>query len=105
MKRIMTFLTFLFLSVPIAVMARWHGDGMGYWGGCGFGRYFGFGGGGIMMIVTIVILALLIFFGFKMIKSGQTNPFKSQDPLTILKTRYAKGEISKEEFNEMKKDM
>jgi putative membrane protein len=105
MKRIITFITFLFLTVPIAVMARWHGDGMGYWNGCGsFGRYFGFGHG-IMAIVTIVILALLIIWAVKMIKSGQTNPFKAQDPLTILKTRYAKGEISKDEFNEMKKEM
>jgi len=104
MKRIITFITFLFLSVPIAVMARWRGDGMGYWNGCGFGQYFGFGHG-IMAIVTIVILALLIIWAVKMIKSGQTNPFKTQDPLTILKTRYAKGEISKEEFNEMKKEM
>jgi putative membrane protein len=105
MKRIMTFLTFLFLTVPIAVMARWRGDGMGYGGGCDFGRYFTFGGRGIMMILIFIILILLIIWAVKAIKTGNTNPFKSQDPLTILKTRYAKGEISKEEFNEMKKEL
>jgi putative membrane protein len=105
MKRVFTFLTFLFLSAPVALMARWRGDGTGYWAGCDFGRYFDFGGRGIMMILTIVILVLLIIWAVKTIKTGQTNPFKTQDPLTILKTRYAKGEISKEEYNEMKKEM
>lgn len=30
---------------------------------------------------------------------------QSDDPITILKTRYAKGEITKEEFEEMKKNL
>jgi putative membrane protein len=105
MKRILTFMTFLILTVPVALMARWRGDGYGYCGGYDFGRYFSFGGRGIMMILTIIILVLLIIWAVKAIKTGQSNPFKSQDPLTILKTRYAKGEISKEEFNEIKKEI
>ena len=105
MKKILTFLTFIFLTVPVALMARWRYDGAGCWGDGDFGRYFVFGGRGIMMILTIVVLVLLIVWAFKAIKTGQANPFKSQDPLTILKSRYAKGEISKEEFNEMKKEL
>jgi len=107
LNRIKTILVFMFLTVPAALMAHWNGPG--YWGGpgpgCGFNRFFAFGGGWIMHIVSIIILALIIIFGIKLIKSGKANPFKSEDPLTILKTRYAKGEITKEEFNEMKKEL
>lgn len=98
MKRIIAFFTFLIISAPVALMAQWR-DGYGC---CGFGRNFGFGGWP-MIIITIVILALLVFFAIKMIKS-QGNPFASQDPMSILKSRYAKGEITKEQFQEMKKD-
>jgi len=104
MKRILTFITFLFLMAPVALSARWRGDGAGFWSGCDYGRYFVFGGRGIMMILTIAILVLLIVWAVRAMKR-QGNPFKSQDPLNILKTRYAKGEISKEEYIEMKKEM
>ncbi len=105
MKRISTFFTFLFLTMPVALMARWHGDGFGYCDGYGLGRYFVFGGRGIMMILSIIILVLLIIWAAKALKTGQPNPFKTQDPLTILKARFAKGEISKEEYIEIKKEI
>ncbi len=37
---------------------------------------------------------------------GQSGPAnRSEDPLTVLKTRYAKGEITKEEFEKIKADI
>lgn len=104
MKKTRLLLTLLLLSIPFTLLAQPWRDGYGCWdSGMGFGRYFGFGGG-IMLIFFVIITAFFVFFGVKMIK-GQGNPFSTQDPIAILKGRYAKGEISKEQFQEMKKDL
>lgn len=36
-------------------------------------------------------------------RNAKANPAQSEDPLTVLKVRFAKGEITKTEFEEMKK--
>lgn len=69
------------------------------------------GGGGIfgILLIVIVIWAVFQFSG----KSGMKNPFNNKriggvadgDPLEILKNRYAKGEINKEEYESMKNDL
>jgi len=38
-------------------------------------------------------------------KETTTQPQTSDDPLKILKTRYAKGEITKEEYKELKEEL
>jgi putative membrane protein len=79
-----------------------------------------FGWGGIwgfpwMMIMIVVIIALCVFFGCRGLRrplgSGHrgwgydhNNP-PAETPLEILKRRYAAGEIVKEEFQQMKKDL
>ncbi len=67
-----------------------------FWGGMWFGSVF-----------WIVVLALLIWLVVKNINRedhyrGQNNP---ETALDILKKRYAKGEISKEQFEQMKRDI
>lgn len=69
------------------------------------------GGGGIfgILLIVIVIWAVFQFAG----KGGLNNPFNNkqigggadEDPLQILKNRYARGEISKEEYERMKNDL
>ncbi len=68
------------------------------WGG---GMWFGW----IFWIVIIgAVIWLIISQSGKSRYQNQINPHL-ESPLDILKKRYAKGEISKEQFEEMKKDL
>lgn len=58
---------------------------------------------GFLYLILITALASLIF---SMIFKGiWKDRDKKEDSLEILKSRYAKGEISKEQFESMKKDI
>ncbi|SJZ64773.1 putative membrane protein [Cetobacterium ceti] len=67
---------------------------MDYYGGMWMFPFFG--------IIVFVIIIVLIFKGISGNKSNE-NIFHSESALEILNKRYAKGEISKEEYEEMKK--
>jgi putative membrane protein len=61
-----------------------------------------YGGGSIFMLVFLVALAILIFF---LINQNAKGGAAGETALDILKQRYAKGEIGKEEFEAKKKDL
>ena len=71
---------------------------------------YGFGGHGWGMgfgwLIGLIILGIFIWLVVKVINqnnsSGSSN---NKSALDILKERYAKGEIGKEEFEEKKKDI
>ncbi len=68
------------------------------WGG---GMWFGW----IFWLVIIgIIVWLLINQSGRYRYQNQVNPH-IESPLDILKKRYAKGEITKEQFDQMKKDL
>jgi len=55
-------------------------------------------------IIVIVVIVIVIYF---VVKSGTfegTGISQTETPLEVIKKRYAKGEISKADFNIMKKD-
>lgn len=47
----------------------------------------------------------LIIYGLLHVFRGTPTSHKHQDHIDILKERYAKGEITKEEFDSMKKEL
>lgn len=70
------------------------------------GGMMGYGFGGIFMwIIFIVIVVLVIYFIVSSTKGKNEGSSSKESALDILKKRYAKGEISKEEFERIKKDL
>ncbi len=85
----------------LAGVAYGHGDDrhMGGWPMMGGGMWCA-----IFWIVAAVVVVLILFaLKYFMSKGPAGKPEKSS--LEILKERYARGEISKAEFEEMKKDL
>jgi putative membrane protein len=74
---------------------------------------WGFGAGSLFMIPIFFIIAFwvvviigLVYFVKSIKASGKRNEIKPEETaLDILKKRYAKGEISKEEFDRIKQDI
>ena len=73
----------------------WHyADGMGWW------MVFG----GVWMVIFWGGVIALIVWGIKKITERGSSAQKG-NPLDIARERYAKGEISSEEFEQMKEEL
>lgn len=91
-----------FLTFSDVSFARGYCDW--YTGPWGHMDYFGFGGI-IMWILFLIVIGVAVYLIVQATKSkGLESPFR-ETPMEILKKRYAKGEITKEEFEKMKKDL
>jgi len=65
---------------------------------------FGFGGGLFMILWWVLIIAAIVVLVQWVISSsrrGETRP----DSLEILKQRYARGELSQEQFETMRREI
>ncbi len=73
----------------------WHlHEGMGWW----------MAFGGVWMVVFWVGLIALIIWGVNRL-TRRDDSSRKQSPLDLTKERYAKGEITREEFEKIKKDL
>ncbi|MEN3190507.1 MAG: SHOCT domain-containing protein [Atribacterota bacterium] len=64
---------------------------------------FGYRGGIFMMLMFAIVIGLIIYFIITNTKSNRYTGGFSETSLDIIKERFAKGEITQEEFNKIKK--
>lgn len=86
----------LFLSIVTGLTAcsSGHMNGHGMFHSGGWGMW-------LVWIGLLLAVAAAVFY----LRGGTSFKGREDDPLTILKKRYARGEISKEEFERLKKDI
>lgn len=76
--------------------------------GYGFGRMYG-GPNFFMMIPMIVLLLVLVYFIYKIFSNRQlasvVSPPVSSKAVNILNERFAKGEITEEEYKSIKEQI
>ena len=81
------------------------GYGHGFWGG----HWGGWFPGPVMMLILFAVVAVVVIWivrqsgGNANRRPGDHNGSPGKTPLDILKERFAKGEIDKDEFEERRK--
>jgi putative membrane protein len=79
-------------------MMRWFYEDYGGWG-------WMMGFGGMMMLAVWILIIIGIVYLVKFIARSSNTFQQSETALDILKKRYANGEITKDQFEQMKKDI
>ena len=98
----------LMIIVPLGfgLISGWQYGG---WGMMGPGMMGGFGTMWLMPVFWILILGLVIWAAAALVRGLSepkgTSTSRAHSALDILKRRYAEGEISKEEYEDKKKDL
>jgi putative membrane protein len=86
--------------IPVARYGPMHGAGWG--GGGGWFHFFPFGWGGILILIGVILLIVALV---RRGTGGETVGSPPETALDVLKKRYARGEITREEFQSMKNDI
>ncbi len=103
MKKFFIFVLLSFTSISASGCCPYRP--VGGWGD-GYMMHYGFGYGGMFMwLIFLIVLGVAVYFIIQTSKSKEITGPAQETPLDIIKKRYAKGEITKEEFESMKKDL
>jgi len=81
----------------IALLILFGSFGMGGYGMMGFGMGFG-------MVFMLLFWGALIWLVVTLVNTSHPVR-KEEDPMSILKKRYASGEITKKQYEDMKKEL
>ena len=95
-----------YVMVGVVMFLRFSFTGTAYANGTPGGRWGWHhmtGGGAFMWLLWIIIIAGAIYFFVNHAHQQHAHP--RDTPLDILQKRYARGEIFKEEYEEMKKHL
>ena len=79
--------------------------GPGHQGTGGWGQMMPWMGGSWMWIVLLIIAAVAIWFMVRQTGKAGRSGADSNDPMEILRRRYARGEIDKDEYERMRKEL
>jgi putative membrane protein len=97
------------IIILLLVLGAISGWPYGGWGMMGPGMMSGFGWMWLIPIFWIVFLGLIIWAIVASVRksneSKDPDSSKADSALEVLKKRYARGEIKKEEYEEKKKDL
>ena len=89
----------IWIAIAVLVVLFFLGGlGMGGYGMMGFGMGFG-------AIFMLLFWGVIIWLIVTQVNASQPGRPDSEDSLTILKKRYAKGEISRKQYEEMKRKL
>jgi putative membrane protein len=73
---------------------------MQYWGYHGYGYGMGF----VMVIFWVLVIIGAVYL-VRYLARGSLRHEQEEAPLDIIKKRYARGEITKDEYDRMKRDL
>ena len=83
-----------------------YGHGPGGWGGWHMVPFGGWGMFVLLIVILVVVVGLVRASGRPRAgTSGHADTGQQETPLEILKKRYARGEIDKQEFERIKQDI